>query len=238
VERLSQKIAQERKSRAFYISHNSVTDIENRRFVPRLAKLYSLSVIYHWGLDELLSLFGLSINDPGKERGLLTLPHTHLLHAKAEAEDSDTLSGTHRQDTPELERTNLVHRMRMSWGEISLSLLRRAGPRHALYGYIGVKDYTLDPLIRPGSIVQIDSQQTKIMQGLWVNEFDRPIYFFELRNNHYVCSWGELNGDQLLLIPSPRSPVQVRHLRFPQDADIVGRVTAVSMTIADSSLPL
>jgi hypothetical protein len=46
-----------------------------------------------------------------------------------------------------------------------------------------------------------------------------------------VCSWCDLNNAELTLIPSPRSRVETRHVRFPDDAEIVGRVTAITMPI-------
>jgi hypothetical protein len=113
-------------------------------------------------------------------------------------------------------------------------MLQQGDPRHSLYGYIGSEDYTLEPLIRPGSLVQIDARQTKITKGAWLSEHDRPVYFTELRDNCYACSWCELDGSQLLLIPSPQSQMPIRHVRYPQDAEIVGRVTVVTMRIADS----
>ena len=119
-----------------------------------------------------------------------------------------------------------------SWGEIPLTLLEQMDLRNSLYGYIGIEDYTLYPHIRPGSFVQIDGRQRKIRRGCWQNEFDRPIYFVELRDS-YVCSWCELDGSQLILIPSPQSRGQARHVRYPGDAEVVGRVTAVTMRIAD-----
>lgn len=82
------------------------------------------------------------------------------------------------------------------------------------------------------SLVQIDPQQNKIKPGNWQNEFDRPIYFIELRDS-YACSWCELNGNQLILVPYPHSRGQLRQVRFPLDAEVVGRVTAVTMSIAD-----
>lgn len=35
---------------------------------------------------------------------------------------------------------------------------------------------------RPLSFVQIDPRQNRIKSGNWQNEFDRPIYFIELRD--------------------------------------------------------
>ena len=56
--------------------------------------------------------------------------------------------------------------------------------------------------------------------------------FVELRDNRYAVCWCELEGNHLLLVPSPKSPVPIRHLRYPQDADIVGRVVGFAHLIA------
>jgi hypothetical protein len=94
-----------------------------------------------------------------------------------------------------------------------------------------MEDYTLYPHIRPGSLVQIDARQTKIKKD-WQNEFDRPIYFVDLRDT-YMCSWCEVDGNQLVLIPSPQLRRPSKHVRYPGDADVVGRVTVVTMPLAE-----
>jgi len=81
--------------------------------------------------------------------------------------------------------------------------------------------------------VQIDSSQTRVDRGGLHNEFDRPIYFVELHDS-YACSGCEPREGKLLLIPYPQSRNQVREVRFPDDSEIVGRVTAVSMRIVES----
>jgi hypothetical protein len=97
--------------------------------------------------------------------------------------------------------------------EIPIRLLEQMDLRNSLYGYIGKEDYTMFPIIRPASFVQIDRRQTKITNATWHNDHDRPIYFFELRDR-YVCSWCELDGGQLILIPSPQSRLPARHVCY------------------------
>ena len=118
-------------------------------------------------------------------------------------------------------------------GEMPFFLAQHAGTRDVLYGYVGTEDYTLDPLIRPGAFVQIDPHQNKVIKGVWPSEHDRPVYFVELRDDRYACSWCDHEGNRLLLVPSPKSPVSIRYLRYPQDAEIVGRVTGIAMLIAE-----
>jgi hypothetical protein len=90
-------------------------------------------------------------------------------------------------------------------------VLKQLDLRNFLCGHIGLEDYTLFPLIRAGSFVEIDEHQNKVKPGNWQNEFDRPIYFVELRGG-FACSWCELDGNQLVLVPSPQSRGQIRHL--------------------------
>jgi transcriptional regulator with XRE-family HTH domain len=232
VERLSHKIAQDKNSQDFYLSHGWLTDIENGKFKPNFCKLYSLCVIYKCELDEIFSFFGIRLRDISKEQRSVILPNTHLLGTPSKDIRPTIIAPLELRDKVQLEQTNLVSRMFERWGAIPLGLLQALDLQNSLYGYIGIEDYTLHPHIRPGSFVQIDSKQRRITRGHWQNEFDRPIYFVELRDS-YVCSWCELQGSQLILIPSAQSKAQAKHVRYPGDAEVVGRVTAVTMRIAD-----
>lgn len=232
VERLSRQLAKEKKSQDYYISHAWLTEIENGAFTPSIYKLYSLSIIYKRRFDEVLAYFGVHLGEIGREQMSLTLPRTHVI--------GDRAGNPRLIDIPEelndqiqREKTNLVSKMFNQWGGLPVSLLRHMDLHQSVYGYIGMEDFTLFPLIRPGSFVQIDTAQNRITRTKWSNEFDRPIYFIELRDS-YVCSWCEIKERRLLLVPHPQSRSEVREVRFPIDAGIIGRVTAVSMRIADT----
>lgn len=230
VERLSQQLATAKGNQEYYISHGWLAEVEKALFAPSVYKLYSLSIIYRCSLDEVLAVFGIQIRDAGREQTSVVPPRTHLVESRPEAAATVTVP-LELRDQVYFERTNLVSRMFERWGEIPVPILQKMDLRKSLYGYIGREDYTLYPLIRPGSFVQIDAHQTKIGRGDWQNEFERPIYFVELRDR-YVCSWCELDGNQLLLLPYPKSREPVRQVRYPLNADVVGRVTAVVMRIA------
>ena len=232
VAKISRKIAEEKNDPAFFVPHNWISDLENGKSKPRLAKFHSLSLIYDCDINEILALFGLNIVDLGKERRFVTLPHTHLSGLPLVQSESLVVASPTLSVKLPLEQTNLVHRMFQGLGEMTLFLLQQAGPQDLLYGYVGTDDYTLDPLIRPGAFVQIDPQQNKVTKEMWPSEHERPVYFVELRDNRYACSWCELEGNHLLLVPSPNSPVPIRHLRYPQDAEIVGRVIGFAHRIA------
>ena len=224
VAELSKKIAREKNNPAFYVPHNWISDLENDKSKPRLAKFHSLSLIYDCDINEILALFGLNIADLGKERGHITLPQTHLSGLPLVQSEPCVITAPRLPALPPLQETNLACRIFQGLGEMALFLVQQAGPQGLLYGYVGTDDYTLDPIIRPGAFVQIDPQQNKVIKGVWPNEHDRPVYFVEMRDNRYACSWCEVEGTHLLLVPSPKSPVSIRNLRYPQLAEFVGRV--------------
>ena len=100
------------------------------------------------------------------------------------------------------------------------------------YGYIGLKDFTMYPLIRPGSIVEIDTRQKKWTLTTWRTEYERPIFFFELRHG-YACGWCDLQGRLLLLIPHQSSRVSIRRFTYPNEIEIVGRVKKFTTSCID-----
>jgi len=232
VESISQRIAEEEKNQEFQISNAWLTQLENSDSVPSIFKVYSLAAIYHVKFTDLLLCFGLDLQKVSHHQVLAPLPNTHL--TTLEVYDTEkTVSFPVRFDRSfDLDNTNLLTRMVETWGEVPIALLQHLDLRHSLYGYIGLQDFTLHPFLRPGSFVQVDQGVRKIHPQRWRTEFDRPIYFVELRDG-YACSWCELQDGHLLLLPHPLSPCSVRRLDYGREAEIIGQVTGVAMRLVD-----
>jgi transcriptional regulator with XRE-family HTH domain len=230
VQGLSQKIADDKQNHEFYLSHNWVTDIENGKFTPGMFKVYSLSTIYDRKYSEVASHFGLHIGDQPRDSASLGLPRTHLLSGADEEDGANVSLPVEFKPGFRFEKTNLLARVVEKWDEVPVGLLQHLDLRKSMYGYVGLEDFTLFPIIRPGSLVQIDASQRKINNLKWKNEYERPIYFTELRDG-YVCSWCEVDRGQLLVVPHPHARLQVRRFDYPSQAEIVGRVTGVTMRI-------
>lgn len=234
VARRSQVIADRRGNQEYSISHAWLTEVETGKSMPGIFRLHCLSLIYGRPFDELVGFYGINIRDIGKELLPLGLPRTHLIGPTLEERRETILAPMELRSKVQLEKTNLVARMFATWGEVPIALLQKMDWRNSLYGYIGLEDYTMYPFLRPGSFVEIDSRRKKITTtGPWQNEFERPIFFVELRDS-YVCSWCELDDKgHLILVPCPQSREQIRQVRYPGDADIIGQVTAITMRIVN-----
>ncbi|HEV2618134.1 MAG TPA: helix-turn-helix transcriptional regulator [Candidatus Acidoferrales bacterium] len=230
VEEKSGRIAEERRNREYHISHAWVTDIENGKFTPSIYKFHTFSAVYNRRITELVSYYGLPLGDLNRYRLSIGVPKTHLLDSGSDLEVEKVSLPVEFKPEFRLERTNLLAQVVEKWNQIPVGFLQHLDLHKSVYGYIGLEDYTLYPLIRPGSLVQIDASQRKISVEKWKTEFDRPVYFVELRIG-YVCSWCQVDRGQLIIIPHPHSHQDVRRFDYPAQAEIVGRVTGIAMRI-------
>jgi len=99
-------------------------------------------------------------------------------------------------------------------------------PDHYRRGIIGRQDRTLEPMIRAGSIVLIDTQKRTIASRReWNHEFDRPIYFLMTRDG-YATGFCELDKEStwLTLIPHALSFESNRRFRYKKEIEVVGTV--------------
>lgn len=196
--------------------------------------MYSLSIIYRTKFTDLLVFYGVDLEKTNKHQFATPLEKTHL--TTLEVYDNERVVSFPVRFDPgfRLDKTSLLSRMVEVWGEVPISLIQHLDLRHGLYGFIGLRDYTLYPLLRPGSFVQIDGRQNRVQSVPCRTEFDRPVYFLELHDG-YACGWCDVQGDQLTVLPHPLSPAPVRSFACPQEAEIVGRVTGVAMRLVNEA---
>jgi transcriptional regulator with XRE-family HTH domain len=216
VEQASRRIAEAKGDKRFCISNGWLAQLENGLSEPSICKLSSLSVIYQTNLLDLLRLYNVDVDDKENYRPVADPHLTQLISDKSEGNG-------HFQG----EAGNGLKPLYTSL----LSELKMIGPDgsegHITYGYLGLTDVTMDPMIRPGALLKIDTSQNRLKTPAWRNEFERPIFFIELRNA-YACGWCELQGDQLLIIPYHSYTASVRRFTYLREAEIVGRVIGYS----------
>jgi transcriptional regulator with XRE-family HTH domain len=197
---LSQKIAEAEGNPEFHISSAWLTQVENSDSIPGIHKLYSLSAIYRTKITDLFLLFGIDLAKLHQHQLLSPLACTHLTTLEAADEQQTVQFPVRFEPSFDARHTNLLFRMVEAWGPVPIGLIQGLDIRHNMYGYIRLEDYTLFPILRPGSFVQIDPSVRKILPGRWLTEYDRPIYFIEQRDG-YSCAWCELQEEHLLLLP-------------------------------------
>lgn len=229
VEQASNLIAARRGSAEFVVGLSRLADIENKGVVPSLHRLYSLCAIYRLDLGEVLEWYGVDVAHLLQDGSFANPPKTHPI----------SMSVGRRNTVPmplqldpgvDLQRTTYLSRVIQQWGRVPLSMLDNLDLDECRYGIIGTEDFFMFPLLRPGSLVQIDENQQQIQSAGWMHEFDRPIYFLELREG-YACCWCSMSGSHLILQPHPGSPSEPVILEA-KDADVIGRVIGFAQQLA------
>lgn len=236
VQEASSVIAAEESNENFYVSAARLTQIENEASMPSVFKLFTLCSIYGLDLHEVLSKYGVNANRTHSYEMRFLPEATRTLAADVHGSMETVTVPVRLDPTFRWENTQLINRVVALWGEIPAAFLLRANPRQHTYGFVGLADRTMFPLVRPGALVMIDPQRRRIQQHGWKNEFERPIYFVELRQG-YRCAWCQVDGSRLMLIPHPISSLPVQSFSLASEVDVLGQVVGVAMRLASPSNP-
>ncbi len=227
VEQASQEVAARRGSDEFAIALSRLADIENKGTLPTIYRLYTLCVIYRLDFDEVLLWYGVPRDHASGDAAQVQLDATHEIR----------LTPSRNVTIPQsldceinLDQTTFLSQLVRRWGKMPLDFLSGLDFKRYRYGFIGLKDLSMYPILQPGSLVLIDESKRKVVNNGWSNEFDRPIYFLEHRDG-YICSWCNLTGDSLILQPHPASHEKPSVYRHPTEIEVVGQVTGVAMLL-------
>ena len=236
VQEASSVIAIEEANSNFHISAARLTQIENEQSIPSFFKLFSLCAIYGLDLQDVLRRYGVNANRTLSYHTRFLPEKTREVSAELYDLESKVMVPVRLDPSFRWESTQLVNRMVAMWGEIPAAFLLSLSPRRHTYGYIGMADRTMYPLLKPGALVMVDPQRRQIARDGWKSEYDRPIYFIEMRTG-YRCGWCQVEGGQLLLIPHPISNAQVQTFNLANEAEVVGQVVGVAMRLIPPETP-
>jgi len=229
VEEASQKIADRRKNAEYYVALSRLSDIENRGTVPSIFRLYALCAIYRLEFTQVLDWYGVRLAEIPADASIVEVASTHLIDMQARSE-GDLSVPLALNVGADLRKTFFLNRYVREWGKLPLQMLAALDVRHHRYGFIGWDDWSMYPVLAPGSLVQIDEGRKRIAASGWTHEFERPIYFLEHRDG-YDCCWCSFDEGRLILQPHPSSHVPGRSFRYPDDIEVIGQVVGAAMRL-------
>ncbi len=227
VEQASRQIAKRRGSDEFIVALSRLADIENQGTAPTIHRLYTLCAIYRLDYEEALRWYGVPRELLESDAAQIGLPATHALQFTRASQATVPLPENCEID---LSKTTFLSHLIQQWGRMALSFLNDLDLRQYRYGFIGLEDWSMHPVLQPGALVAIDQSKRKIAAGGWTNELDRPIYFLEHRGG-YVCGWCAAIGETLIVQPHPASQRQPVIFKSAAAVDIIGQVAGVAMLL-------
>jgi hypothetical protein len=220
VEERSSQLATQWQNPAYRISASWLDRVEREDRGLAATKLIVLAVIYGLTAEQMIALCPASGAGSSHELSQVAAPNATLLLSSGPLEQyaKQWLPDTFLTD-PLPDATTL------------LSSENGVLPSQYKRGVIGQRDRTLEPMIRGGSIVLIDTQKRAIAtRKAWTHEFDRPIYFLVTRTG-YVSGFCELDkgSDWLTLVPHPLSYETSKRWKYRKEIEVIGTVTGVLM---------
>ena len=208
VEEASRRIADARGDEKCRMSNSWLVHLEKSESAPNLYHLFTLCATYRVSVFELLRLYGIDVDELPQYEAIANPQLTQLLSTTRASVDFAAPRTT-------MLAANLA-------AKLPLSVPPDNGNSNIRYVQLGENELTMYPLIRPGSIVVIDTRQNEVEAGSWKNDFERPIYCVELRDR-VTCGWCVRRKNKLLIVAYRSSSFQEV---LPQDAFILGRVVA------------
>ena len=216
VQERSERLAQQWGQPSYKISASWLNRVEQEGRRLSGEKLIVLGAVYSIPADQLLA-FCPQGNSNSPDFDQVLGPNTTLLLTRGPLEEHA------RRWLPDSIGTDPI--------PDETTILPRAEhlPSHYRRGIIGRRDKTMDPMIRPGTIVLINPHRRVIAHRReWKNDFDRPIYFL-MTHTGCVCTWCELDKTREWLTsdPHPLSYVAPERWRYMREVDVIGRVAVI-----------
>lgn len=234
VEDASNLLVQAYENPEFSIPPSRLSDIETKGILPSIYRVHALALIYRTRREEILSWYGIP-NLGGAPVALPNAPRTHIIDKPQLSKEKIHLP--YRLDPAFDERKTVdFGRYVQQWGSVPMKFVEEMAQDQFIYGYIGTGDFTMYPILPPGSFVQVDPAKNRIRKGPWRSDYERPIYFLETREE-YRCGWCMLQDGKIILQPHPMSPCELRIMRISQEAEVIGQVVGAAIRLGDL-LPL
>ncbi len=230
VENASLLIAQRHGSEEYSIPPSRLSDIETKGVVPSIFRFYSLAAIYRHPVRSLLQLYGIDLEAISSEWTLSQPANSHIVSLAGER--NDCTIPVKLDPGFDLSETSDLGRLVQQWGTVPLAMLSHLVSQEYTYAFIGNEDFTMYPILQPGSFIQVDESKRRVVDRQWRSEYERPIYFVETRDG-FTCCWCSFRLNSLVLQPHPLSPTPVRILKHPQEAEVIGQVVGVAMRIGN-----
>ena len=234
VESASARISALHGSEEYLIPPSRLSDIETKGVVPSVFRFYSLAAIYRRPMRDLLLIYGIDLGAATSDWSSSRPAKSHV--AGFEDEQGNFNVPIRFDPGLDLRETTDLRRMIQAWGSVPFSFLNNLAGQKYTYAFVGTEDFTMYPLLQPGTFVQVDESKRRIVNRSWRSEYERPIYFVETREG-FVCCWCSLRLNSIVLQPHPLSSALVRLLKHPQEAEVIGQVVGVAMRIGDAQFP-
>jgi transcriptional regulator with XRE-family HTH domain len=230
VEQLGAQIASALNNQEFAIPMSRLSHIETKGVVPSIYRIQSLARIYRLTPDTILEWYGIKQSTLDALQ-LEESPKGRFAFFQKPKEVQVPVSLDPSFDS---RVSTEIGRIVEAWGEVPFAFLSQFRDRQYIYAYVGAEDFMMNPLLPPGSFVQIDPSRRSIKRIGWQNEFDRPIYAIDSSEGLHFA-WCSVSDRKLILESHPLSREDVKIFNI-DEVDVVGQVIGVATRFRTASV--
>ena len=210
----------------YSVSPSSLCDYELFNMPPRhFHKAITLCSLYGLQFQVFLKAIGITLPEAGTEpipdhlarRFLATEPNENL-------NDNDIPGGG-----------GFLEQMLERCEEIPFFLRASIGPLSGLedaalddFFWIGGENDVLHPCLVNGLFALVNRREKRPIHFTSKPAWQQPVYVILVRNGAYMCACCSVENGTLVIHPYSKQFHRSEHLRYHQDAEVVGRIVAVA----------
>jgi len=210
----------------YSVSHSSLCDYELFNAPPRhLHKAITLCSLYGLQFHVFLKAIGISLAEAGTE----PIPD----HLARRVREMESVENSDHNDMPG--RSGFLEQMLERWEEIPFFLRQSieslSGLEHASlddFFWIGGKHDVLHPCLANGLLALVNRREKRPIHFTSKPAWQQPVYVILRRDGTYLCACCGIENSTLVIHPYSQQFHRSEHLRYHQDAEVVGRIVAVA----------
>jgi hypothetical protein len=210
----------------YSVSPSSLCDYELFNMPPRhFHKAITLCSLYGLQFHVFLKAIGIALPEAGTE----PIPD-HLARRVLDTEPDE-----HSNDNDMPSRSGFLEQMLERCEEIPFFLRESIGVLSGLedtslddFFWIGGEYDVLHPCLENGLFALVNRREKRPIHFTTKPPWQQPVYVILMRNGTYLCACCGIENGTLVIHPYSRQFHRSEHLRYHQDAEVIGRIVTVA----------
>jgi hypothetical protein len=209
----------------YFVSPSSLCDYELFSAPPRhFQKAITLCSLYGLQFQAFLKAIGIALAEAGTEPIPDRFVHRALNTESVETSDHDDMTG----------QRGFLEQMLERCEEIPFFLRQSISPLSGLeegslndFFWIGGKQDVLHPCLANGLIALVNRRDRRPIHFTSKPPWQQPVYVILRRDETYLCACCGVENSTLVIHPYSGQFRRFEHLRYHQDAEVLGRIVTV-----------
>jgi len=209
----------------YIVSHSSLCDYELFNAFPRhLHKAITLCSLYGLQFHVFLKAIGIVLAEAGTQ----PIPD----HLARRLLDMESVENSDHNDMPG--RSGFLEQVLERCEEIPFFLRESIGPLSGMedaslddFFWIGGEYDVLHPCLTNGLLALVNRREKRPIHFTSKPPWQQPVYVILRRDGTYLCACCGIENGTLVIHPYSQQFHRSEHLRYHQDAEVVGRIVTV-----------